>query len=177
MMNEIQIYDDVFPLGFRTDLYRFCLNSNFRIGWADNSSIETSMHRSLHCTFSIDDIERLGLLKAIRGSKLADELAGYVVSTCVLNLSTPADVNFVHVHGEDKVLLFYVNLVWQDGYHGETLFLTEDQKSVRYASLYTPNRVVSFNAKIPHTIRPQSYLSPFYRFTLSLMLKKTTDET
>jgi hypothetical protein len=70
--------------------------------------------------------------------------------------------------------LVYVNLDWQDGWHGETLFYSESQKEIVFASPFTPNRVVVFDAKIPHTIRPQSHIAPFYRFTLTLVLKKIT---
>jgi hypothetical protein len=99
-------------------------------------------------------------------------MVGYTLKKCVLNLSTPADVNFVHAHPEDKILLYYVNLDWRDGWHGETLFFDETGKRIMFASTYTPNRLIAFDAKIPHTIRPQSHIASFYRFTLALVYTK-----
>ena len=68
--------------------------------------------------------------------------------------------------------MYYVNLEWRDGWHGETLFFDESCKDIVYASPYTPGRVIAFDAKIPHTIRPQSHLASFYRFTLALVYTK-----
>ena len=65
-----------------------------------------------------------------------------------------------------------MNLEWRDGWHGETLFFDESCKDIMYASPYTPGRVIAFDAKIPHTIRPQSHLASFYRFTLALVYTK-----
>jgi hypothetical protein len=184
-MNEIQaeggrsirVYDDVFDLTQVKDMYSFALNSMFKIGWADDGTLERLQYKSLFSDYSPEDLERLNLLPALQNSKAAAELVGHEVAHCKLNLSTPADVNFIHAHAEDRVLLMYLNPKWEEGYHGETLFLNQARKEVIYTSLFTPNRLVSFSGSVPHTIRPQSYLSPFYRFTLSLILKKTTDET
>ncbi len=184
-MNEIQaegsrsirVYDDVFDLTQVTNMYGFAIESTFRIGWADDISLERLPYKSMYSDYSPDDVARISLLPALQNSKAAAELVGYEVAHCKLNLSTPADVNFIHAHAEDRVLLMYLNPKWEEGYHGETLFLNQARKEVIYTSLFTPNRVVSFSGSIPHTIRPQSYLSPFYRLTLSLILNKTTNET
>ena len=182
-MNEIQaegsrsirVYDDVFDLTQVTNMYGFAIESTFRIGWADDLTLERLPYKSLHSDYSPDDVARISLLPALQNSKAAAELVGYEVAHCKLNLSTPADVNFIHAHAEDRILLMYLNPKWEEGYHGETLFLNQARKEVIYTSLFTPNRVVSFSGSIPHTIRPQSYLSPFYRLTLSLILNKAAD--
>jgi hypothetical protein len=166
------VYDDVFALAYRISLYTFAKSSLFRIGWQDSIEIEKAHYHSLHSSYSEEDISRIDLLSELLQSSVADELCGYKISKCVLNLSTPSDVNFVHTHQEDKIILIYVNLDWQDGWHGETLFYSESQKNVVFASPFTPNRVIVFDPKIPHTIRPQSYIAPFYRFTLAVVLKK-----
>lgn len=157
---------------YRNRIYRFAQESSFRIGWADATTVENKKHQFLHSTYSGDDLDRLGIIERIKASPVAGELDGYVITNCVLNLSTPSDVNFIHAHPEDKVLLYYVNLDWQDGWHGETLFYTESCKEVVFASAYTPNRLIAFDAKIPHTIRPQSHIAPHYRLTLTLLCNK-----
>lgn len=166
---KIRIYDDVFDLLFRSLLFTFAKNSLFRIGWADSQILERLQHQSLYSEYSIADIQNVGLLSKLLNSPLQHELNGYVFKKGMLNLSTHADVNFVHAHKEDKIILLYINMEWQDGWHGETLFFSESRKDVVFASPYTPNRAIVFDPKIPHAIRPQSHLAPFYRFTLALI--------
>jgi hypothetical protein len=171
---QIRVYDDVLEEHYRSFLYRFALASNFSLGWSDSVILEKSGVRSLHCVFSPDDLQRLKLFDALQKTPLNAEFDGYEVGKVVLNLSVPSDANYIHAHGEDKVLLIYVNLEWQDGWHGETLFYSQSKKEVVFANPYTPNRVVVFDAKIPHTIRPQSSAGPLYRFTLAIVLNKVS---
>jgi hypothetical protein len=150
----------------------FAQKSNFVIGWADGAIVEKQTNRFLHSVYSEYDVNRLGILQRIAESEAAGELEGYKLEKTILNLSTASDTNYVHTHPEDKVLLYYVNLEWFDGWHGETLFFSEDHKDVVFASPYTPGRLISFDAKIPHTIRPQSHIAAQYRFTLALMFNR-----
>ena len=169
---SLRVYDNVLDFEFRNRVYNFANNSMFKIGWADGSIVENQKYQFLHSVYSDDDIERLGILKRLEQTPVAHEMVGYKRTKCILNLSTPSDANFVHSHPEDKILLYYVNLEWRDGWHGETLFFDESCKDVVYASPYTPGRIIAFDAKIPHTIRPQSHLASFYRFTLALVYTK-----
>jgi hypothetical protein len=168
----IRVYDNVFDMQFRNGLYSFALASKFSIGWADSEKPENRLHQNLHCVFSTEDVERSGVLGRLATTPVAQEFDGHKLEKCVINLSTASDVNFVHSHPEDKVLLYYLNLEWRDGWHGETLFYDETGKEVVFANAYTPNRLVAFDAKIPHTIRPQSHLAPQYRLTLALIYNK-----
>jgi hypothetical protein len=169
---RIRVYDSLFDSHYRAIVYMFAQKSNFTIGWADGAIAEKQTNQFLHSGFSQDDVDRLGILKKIAESEAAKELIGYKLEKAVLNLSTAADTNYLHTHQEDKVLLYYVNLEWFDGWHGETLFFSEDHKDVAFASPYTPGRLISFDAKIPHTIRPQSHIAAQYRFTLALIFNK-----
>lgn len=166
---KIRVYDDVFELGYRGLLYDFAQKSLFQLGWADSQAIDKRCYPSLYSSYSLEDVQRLGVLDYLRHTPLANELVGYRLSKSMLNLSTPSDPNFVHTHGEDKILLLYVNTEWKDGWHGETLFYSDNMRDVVFASPYTPNRVIAFDPKIPHTIRPQSSIAPFHRFTLTLI--------
>lgn len=169
---RLRVYDDVFDMEYRHNLYSFAQNSMFRIGWADGPLVENKKHQFLHSTYSADDLARIGLIERLKATPVAQEMEGFNLTKCVLNLSTPSDANFVHAHPEDKVLLYYVNLEWRDGWHGETLFYDEPGREVVFASAYTPNRLIAFDAKIPHTIRPQSSIAVFYRLTLALVYTK-----
>lgn len=169
---RICVYDSLFDAHYRSIIYAFSQNSNFVIGWADGNIVEKQTNRFLHSVFSEDDVNRLGILDQIKNSEAAKELDGYVLHKTILNLSTAADTNYVHTHSENKVLLYYVNMEWFDGWHGETLFFSEDYRDVVFASPYTPGRLISFDAKIPHTIRPQSHIAAQYRFTLAMIFNK-----
>ena len=169
---KLRVYDNVFDMDYRAQVYKFATESLFRIGWADSVLAENKKYQFLHSTYSKDDLDRLGFLSHLEQTPVANETLGFTLSNCVLNLSTPSDINFIHTHPEDRVLLYYVNLEWHDGWHGETMFYDESGKEVVFASAYTPNRLIAFDAKIPHTIRPQSHLAPHYRLTLALVYTK-----
>ena len=36
---------------------------------------------------------------------------------------------------------------------------------------FTPGRIIIFNGTVPHSIRPQSFNAPQYRFTVSTFFK------
>lgn len=169
---RIAVYDGLFDAHYRSTVYEFAQNSNFVIGWADGGIVEKQANRFLHSIYSADDVDRLCILKNIVNSEASKELDGHVLEKTILNLSSAADTNYIHTHPEDKVLLYYVNLEWFDGWHGETLFFNEDCKDVVFASPYTPGRLLVFDAKIPHTVRPQSHIAAQYRFTLTMIFNK-----
>lgn len=168
----LRVYDNMFSLQYRQKLFQYMRGSFFRIGWADGVTPEKRVYESLYSSHSAEDLESVGLIEQLQQTPVGEELVGYTLVKAALNLSTPADVNFIHAHPEDKVILYYVNLDWQDGWHGETLFFDEASKNIMFASPYTPGRIIAFDAKIPHTIRPQSHLATFYRMTFALVYTK-----
>ena len=125
----------------------------------------TSQHKNVRLL-----LKRCLLLRfdCLKHKEISDTLNGCVDVMSILNLSVPSDVNHIQTHKEKKVLLYYVNLEWNQGFHGETLFYTEDLESIQFASPYTPGRIMVFDANIQHTIRPQSIIAPQYRFSLSI---------
>jgi len=169
---RIAVYDDLFSMNFRLTAYEFVTNSAFRLGWGDSIDFYKRNHMYLHSTYSPEDVANLKIIDEIAASAAASELVGYAVNKVIVNLSTPADANFVHTHAESKVLLYYVNLDWRDGWHGETLFYDEAGKEVVFANAYTPGRLIAFDASIPHAIRPQSMIATPYRFTMAIILNK-----
>ena len=169
---KLRIYDNVFDMQYRHSLYAFAMSSKFQIGWADSTIAENQKYQFLHSVYSPEDVDRIKIVEQLMNTPVAQEMVGHTLTKCILNLSTPADVNFVHAHPEDRILLYYVNLDWRDGWHGETLFFDETGKDIVFASAYTPGRLIAFDAKIPHTIRPQSHIASFYRLTLALVYTK-----
>ena len=174
---RIAVYDDLFPLVYRTFIYQFAMNSLFTIGWEDSLEQNKQTYKNLHSIYAESDMINLKFVSELEKTIAGKELENYQISNCILNLSSPSDVNFIHTHAEDKILLYYVNLDWQEGWYGETLFYSEDKKNVTHCSPYTPGRLIVFDASIPHTIRPQSNLCQCYRFTLAFVLTiKNNDE-
>jgi len=166
---KIDVFDDVFSLQTRTDIFNYCINSNFKIGWGDSPLPERKPHdQFVHSQYTKKDLETIKIFDCLKHKEISDTLNGCVDVMSILNLSVPSDVNHIHTHKEKKVLLYYVNLEWNQGFHGETLFYTEDLESIQFASPYTPGRIMVFDANIPHTIRPQSIIAPQYRFSLSI---------
>jgi len=166
---KITIYDDLFTMQQRTDYYGFVRNSYFKIGWEDG--INEGKDKFLHSTYSDDDLRTMGIIEAIAETEAKKELIGFALKTAVVNLSYPSDANWTHTHIEPKILLYYPNIRWGEAWHGETLFYDEACKEVVYANPYVPGRLIAFDATIPHTIRPQSYLADKFRFTLAIILQ------
>ena len=171
---RILILDNAFGLHFRHEMYKFARKSAFKIGWEDGGAIENAQHKFLHARYDHTEITDTRFMFQLARTPLLSELAGYDLTGAVMNLTTPTDVLMTHTHPEDKVLLYYVNLDWQNSWYGETLFFDESLTKIDLAAPYTPGRLILFDGKIPHTIRPQSQLAPAYRFTLSLLFERSS---
>ena len=167
---QIDVFDGVFPLDWRLNAYNFCRDSYFKIGWSDGEVPERKSHDYfLHSQFNQQDIDTLGILQYFNNTKINKLFDGLAISKSILNLSVPSDVHYTHTHQEKKIALYYVNLEWRDGWHGETHFYSEDLTSIQFSTPYTPGRLIIFDANIPHTIRPQSTVAPHHRFTLTVI--------
>lgn len=172
---EIEVFDDLFRLGMRTSLFNLAQNAIYKIGWEDSVQPEyRSIDRPLFSDVPQSILNQLKYFETIqknpRIKSLFDE---YSVHKCVINLTLPCNVHFIHAHEENsKVVLYYMNLDWNEGYMGETLFFSENKKEILYSSPYTPGRVIIFDGDIPHTIRPQSFMAPIHRFTFATVLVK-----
>lgn len=169
---QILFYDNLFSMKQRVGMYDYVRQSRFTIGWKDSRRIELSQHQYLASCYSPEDMEVFGLLKYIEGTEAAERLSGLTYDRTMVNLSTPSDVNFVHVHENEVVMLYYVNLEWRPEWYGETIFYTDDCSSVAWTGAYTPGRVLIFDGELPHSIRPQSIIASNYRFTAACVFKK-----
>jgi hypothetical protein len=168
----IKIIDDALNFKFRFEALNFARDSYYRIGWDDDN--QQRGHSYLHSTYSEEDMVKLGIDVELQRAGILNEVTGLKRVKSVVNLSTPADSHFIHVHKGWRVILYYMNTEWQiNGWHGETLFYNDDL-SIRQALPYVPGRIVVFDGEIPHTIRPQSHIAPYYRFTLSMFYDTNT---
>lgn len=167
--SDVHVFDDVFSLRFRDHAYNFCRRSNFKLGWTDSTDPEQArVADQFHSRYSREDIDRLGILEELSGTGVLDLVEGREFQFSVLNCGVCSDSYFVHSHPQSLVILYYVNMSWQDGFHGETQFYSEDLESITWSTPYKPGRVVVFDGRTPHTIRPQSTIAPKHRLTLAL---------
>lgn len=168
---NIHVFDDVFDNSIRTNIYRYLTNSVYRINGYDTPVIEEKNHISMTSLYNDNDLINLGFDTFPK--ELTDIVPlerNHVIQTMV-NLCRPDDVFHLHTdfHMENSwTMLYYANLKWDLEWGGDTMFLAEDEKNLEYLSLYTPGRIVLFDGRIPHLIRPSTRLAPDYRFTLAI---------
>lgn len=162
---QIHVFDGLVPLQLRDSFWTFASNSLYKIGWQDGHTETAIKHKFLHSVFSTQDDNTAGLLPFLKTTKVNKLISGLEQTKSIINLSVPSDTHFAHAHPEKLVLLYYVNMEWQQHWHGETLFYTEDLEEIELALRYTPGRVIVFDASIPHAMRPQSISADHYRFT------------
>ena len=166
---SIQVYDNFFENDHCSEIYNFCINSYFKIGWVDSDEPQHKPYPNLHSAYSKEDLDKIKILEPIlKKFKISKDQ----YSKCVVNLTKPLDVNFIHVHSNTSVVLYYANLTWNPEWGGETIFYKKDKKTIDLANPYVPNRLVFFDGKIPHTIKAQNIIGPSYRFTISLFFIK-----
>jgi hypothetical protein len=162
-------FDNTVPFEQMQFIYNFVSRSYFRLGWEDRHDIKTP---NIHSRYTEEEVKSCGLYPYIK--KIIDEnnYGNNKFVECIVNLSKSGDYNFCHTHKDKIVLLYYVNLNWQDGFGGETIFYDDDLINAKSVSSFVPGRIILFDGAIPHTIRAQSTYGPDYRFTISYFLEK-----
>jgi len=175
--NSIRVLDNVVPLHHRAMVYNYAANSLYKIGFTDGVQVQLQGQRySYLCSmYGEEDVKNLGLMQFLEGTEIGDILKDYTPNSAAVNLSVPTNVHFAHTHGQDLVLLYYVNLEWKPHFYGETVFFNEDCSDIVRSLPYTPGRFVLFDGKMPHSIRPQSSAGPDYRFTIAIMYSKKAE--
>tara|TARA_X000000368_G_scaffold312107_1_gene249890 strand:+ start:351 stop:923 length:573 start_codon:yes stop_codon:yes gene_type:complete len=171
----IHVFENEIPFNTRINLYDFCSKSQFELGWKDGNNVGENKYASnIHSSWSKENILLIDqscnfifyLKKCISQTPF---FINKFLERIELNLVRSDDVHYIHSHPGRQVVLYYVNLDWEDGWYGETLFYDpHDLDKVCFTSTYKPGRIILFDGRIPHAIRPQSIKAPKYRFTLSL---------
>jgi len=174
-MNKISCYDDVVPIPLRQRIFNFCLNSMYSLGQdlADPSKASYSSFVNppyLHSTWSIEDLDKVQLIPYIEQCITKTPwFTGKKLNSIVVNLVRSTDIHYIHHHRTEHVVLYYVNLDWQDGWYGETIFYDEfKENNINFTSPYIPGRIILFDGNIPHAIRPQSVNGPKFRLSITL---------
>jgi hypothetical protein len=164
----VHVYDGLIPAKLRADFYDYVKKSAFFIGWHDAEQDKASKHSCLYTYYNGDQTTEAGILPFLQTTEVNDHIKDMDLTKSIVNMSVPTHTHFSHCHAEKLVVLYYVNLDWEQHWHGETLFYSEDLKEIDLAVNYTPGRVVVFDASIPHSVRPQSHSADHYRFTYTL---------
>ena len=170
---HIHVFDDVLPLTVRNHIYMQCRKSMYQLGWADSEVLERAAHNEfLYSEYSLTDFENLGIIPYLMNTPMSDMISGLCTNRIIVNLSTASDSYYVHSHPNQLALVYYVNLEWLDGWHGDTQFYSNNLKDIEYTSPYTPGRIIVFDGDIPHAIRAPSRIGPKFRYTLSVFFNK-----
>jgi len=167
---SISIYDDLFTMAQRQEFYNYAKNCNFRLNATDNPTIEYQSDISLLSNLNTSDINQFGFFRCINDDNLDKIFSEYILESCLINLSTPADIYHIHsdVHLKKGItLIYYINMNWNIEWAGETLFFDDSGSEIEYISPYKPGRLVLFDGQIPHMIRPATFKSNLHRMTLA----------
>ena len=173
MNTHLEVFDDKIPYSERTDIWYYSINSTFKLGWQDSDD-PSKYELNLHSSWTQKELESSRIFPYVEDCiRNTDWFTSRKISKIIVNLVRSDDVHFIHGHDDRQVVLYYINLDWQDGWYGETIFYDpDDTNNIAFTSPYIPGRFILFDGSIPHTIRPQSSKAPKFRFTLSIFFEK-----
>ena len=158
----IEVYDNKVPYHIQQAVYGMILNSHYKLGWGDR--IDISLDRlDVHSVWSLDDLKRSGLYPYVEEIHSFEKF-----DSCYVNLTKPCDYHYKHTHLGQSLVLYYANLVWREGWDGETVI---DGKVYEY----TPGRLIKMDGHTVHSIKPQSIIGPNFRFTIAIFFGNEAD--
>jgi len=173
---NLEAYDNLIDYGTREAIHAFCVHSKFRLGWEDSDEETKITTKNLHSSWSEKDLKNSKLEPYIKKAFSLSKSFKYNLDKLwrvELNLVKSDDVHFIHTHNDYIVALYYVNLSWQDGWYGETIFYDKKNiNDIKFTSSYVPGRIILFDGSTPHAIRPQSSAAPKFRFSVSVFFNK-----
>ena len=168
---KIHVFEDLFDFATRSQMYNFAVQSMFKIDGSDNGLLESKEHLSLVSIYGPYDVDRLGVLNNIpEDIKIQYNISSERLRHAMINLCTPSDRFHTHVDNNFKdsiTLVYYLNMDWSPEWGGETIFLDEDGTNFEYVSQYKPGKLILFDSRIPHLIRPSTILAPHFRLTFA----------
>ena len=162
----IEIYDNTLSENVRSNIYLLAITAKYQIGWDDTSVFEHRQFPCLHHTLTKNEWAQLDMINEIQDHDLRNKLKKLSFVSATINLAVPSSIQFPHSHNEKTVLLYYINPEWKNEYYGETLFYDDYSDEIIDSSKFMPGRIVLFDGRTPHSIRPSSHIAPQYRFTL-----------
>lgn len=169
---HLNVFDNKIPYIARYDIWKYCINSTYNLGWQDSED-SSKYELNLHSSWTQKELESSKIFPYVEDCiKDTNWFTNRKINKIIVNLVRSDDVHFIHGHNDYQVALYYVNLDWQDGWYGETIFYDPDNISnIAYTTPYIPGRFILFDGSIPHSIRPQSSKAPKFRLTLSIFFE------
>ncbi len=167
---EIEVFDNAVPFKVKDRMNDLAHGTFFKLGWKDSKRGEDN----LYSAWTPNQLTESNILLPIQNCIAQTKwFTNTVLENIIINLVRPNDVYYIHHHHDWQVALYYINLEWEDGWHGETLFYdSKDLDKIIFTSVFKPGRIVLFDGNIPHAIRPQSIIAPKYRMSLTLLYGK-----
>jgi len=164
----IYVHDDEFQWNYMMHAFNFMKNSSYRF-------VQTEQNQKEACMVSMyneDDMGRLDIFNQIKSPELVDRISGRTPITVFVNFDNTGEVHVAHTHYGQEVLLYQANTEWRTEWYGETIWYDKNCENIIYCNQYTPGRIIWFDGDLPHSARPPSAISPFCRFTLSIVYEK-----
>jgi len=174
----IEVYDNIFDYNYSNYVWDFVKNSRYSLGWLNDDVPEHASYVMLHSLFNPEEVNRLGIIEALRGSDASSNISDKKEMKTVVNLAIPGQTFFEHTHHNNwkidgvrqapSVCLYYPNREWRRQWGGETIFYDSTNQDIERAVEYRPNRLVFFTGEHSHSVRPPTSHAPFFRFTISM---------
>ena len=155
----IEVYDNLVPFHIQQKIYYMTVKSHYELGWGDRDDISQE-RLNIYSLWSLDDLKRSGLDAYVENIQSFDKYKRTVV-----NLTKPCDYHYKHTHHESTIVLYYVNLVWREGWDGETIINGKVYE-------YTRGRLIKMDGTQVQSIKPQSIIGPNFRFTIAMFFNQ-----
>tara|TARA_Y100000289_G_C3923155_1_gene151658 strand:- start:102 stop:659 length:558 start_codon:yes stop_codon:yes gene_type:complete len=174
---DIFIYDNVFESHNVQKYYYYIINSFFKLNGKDGDVLEQQDKYSVGISSNYDknDVADFKFLDNLpEDIKTKFNINFNTIDRCIVNVVT--SFNSFHIHDDSGKeakwsLLYYANLKWDIEYGADTIFLNDNRKDLVHTVQCKPNRIVIFDATIPHVIRPSTITAPHYRFSINMTFK------
>ena len=158
--NNIQTSDNFFNKKDQNMIISYCNSCSYTYGEVDNQNTPP--------TGMVHNIEESEKIYSLFESRLSTVpfIKGMELYRMYVNCFAPSENPYFHTDGEDGyTLLYYPQKDWKLDDGGETQFIIDNNL---YGILPEPNRMIMFEANIPHratTFRDR------YRFTVAIKYK------
>jgi len=173
---EIYIFDNVYQSHYTQKFYNFIINSYFQINLNDSDSNDYDNTKLFGSKYSKEDLEQMGIIEHLpEHIKKQFNISLENNDRGLVNAITSSGVYHPHDdagNGAKWSFLYYANMKWDLEWGGDTLFLNDDRQTINNVVQCKPNRVVIFDATIPHLIRPTTNIAPPYRFSINMTFKE-----
>lgn len=188
MSDSIHVFDDVLPVEIHKQLYEHIRHLHMSNEWSSigNKNIAWHwnyvFHNAKQFMPAMDDTQYEALKE--KHSPVADlwngvnETAKSSIGALeplriYMNCNPFGTNGYIHQDDGDMTAVYYPCIHWEIEWEGGTCFYKEEDgkyDAIQYAS-YRPNRLVIFDAKIPHRAMPVDRLCKIPRYIIAMKLQ------